>query len=278
MLSGDLYDFVISEQNIYNSIYSLESYIFEKGLLDKNDIKLFNDLHDKYNFKLINDIIKKCQSQLESIFNDNKLFDINVFFKIKKYDYENDIIEYRPIHTADLKTQICIVSLLNVIVFNDKNGKRELSDVSKLIPSNFYGNIPSTDVKNIFYDWHIKYNEYNKDVISKYNLCEQNGEYKYEVRLDLENFFPSINPAIIYNILLEKLKVTYQDDDQKTLEVILEKLLFFNITNISECYKQYYNNKDCEKIVESEKIYPSLGIPQGLPQAYYFGNICMSEI
>lgn len=71
--------------------------------------------------------------------------------------YKDNKVSYMPIHTADLITQICIVALLNIIVFDDKNDKRELSDVSELIPSSFYGNIPSTNVENIFFSWKEKY-------------------------------------------------------------------------------------------------------------------------
>ena len=38
MNKGNLYNYIISDQNIYHAIYSMESYIFEKTLLDENDI------------------------------------------------------------------------------------------------------------------------------------------------------------------------------------------------------------------------------------------------
>lgn len=273
---SDLYEMVISPQNIYNAIYSLESYVFEKGLLSIKDRKAFDELHDKYNFALIDKVINKCQEKLKVILNSNELFDIQVYFKMKKYDKDNGEIAYRPIHTADLITQICIVSLLNVIIFDDRSGHRKLSDVSELLPSNFYGNIPSTNVKNIFYDWRTMYKEYSENVISAYNLYQKTREYKYEVCLDLKNFFPSINPHIIYNLIFNKLSVVFNDDEM-WLEIILKKLLFFNITNISECLKEYYPEEIIDAVIKSN-IFPSLGIPQGLPQAYFFGNVCMAEI
>ncbi|MDK0979660.1 hypothetical protein QTH16_10880 [Clostridium perfringens] len=283
MDNNKLFDFITSDQNIYTAIYSLKSYVFEKGLLSDCDIELFTKLQDKYNFELISEVINKCKKKLNNILNEDKFFNIQVYFKMKKY--ENEKIIYRPIHTTDLITQICIVSLLNIIVFDDSKGKRELSDVSELFPSNFYGNIPSTDVKNIFFDWHDKYKEYSQKIIDSYNKYEKTGEYKYEVCLDLENFFPSINPNVIYNILLNKLSVVFKDDI-KYLRIILKKLLFFNISNISRCYSKYYPMNEEEftndkRILEEsikKNFYPSLGIPQGLPQAYYFGNVCMAEI
>lgn len=284
MVNNNLFDYIISSQNIYNAIYSINSYVFERGLLSDNDICLYQELQDKYNFKTIDKVIKKCRKKLEMILNTETLFDIQVYFKMKKCEEDGSII-YRPIHTADLITQICIVALLNIIVFDDSKGKRELSDVSELFPSNFYGNIPSTDVKNIFYDWHSKYKEYSQHVIDAYNTYEKTGEYKYEVCLDLENFFPSVNPNLIYNILLNRLSLVF-DSNLEELKIILEKLLFFNISNIKNCYEIYYptsksyfeNDLNILSNFVERNIYPSLGIPQGLPQAYYFGNVCMAEI
>lgn len=276
-VESKLYNQVISKQNIYNAIYGLNSYIFEKGLLDKNDLELYYKLQDKYDFETISDVIEECEKKLIQILkDDNSLFDIKVFFKMKKHKDKKVI--FRPIHTADLITQICIVSLLNVIVFDDKSGKRELSDVSELIPSNFYGNIPSIDVKNIFYPWKEKYKEYSKGVIDTYNLCEKTGKFKYEVCLDLQNFFPTVDPNFIYNILLNRLKVVFQNDEEM-LKRILKKILIFNVENISEWYEEYYGENYKSIKSKSKKMYnPSMGIPQGLPQSYYFGNICMSEI
>lgn len=272
-----LYNHVISEQNIYNAIYGLNSYIFEKGLLSKDDLELYYKLQDKYDFCTIDDVIEKCKNKLEKILlKDDELFEIEVFFKMKKY--KDNKVSYRPIHTADLITQICIVALLNIIVFEDKNDKRELSDVSELIPSNFYGNIPSTNVRNIFFPWKEKYKEYTKKVVDTYNLCEKTGKYKYEVYLDLKNFFPTVDPNFIYCILLDKLKIVYERDNER-LKIILKKLLFFNIKYNKEWVEEYYGDNYKDDIFNNEiKYTPSLGIPQGLPQSYYFGNICMGEI
>lgn len=277
-IESKLYSRVISKQNIYNAIYGLDSYIFEKGLLSKSDLELYYRLQDKYDSNIMNPIIKECEEKLISILqDDDELFEIEVFFKMKKY--KDSKVTYRPVHTSDLITQVCIVALLNVIVFDDKNGKRELSDVSELIPSNFYGNIPSTDVKNIFFSWKEKYKEYSKKVVDTYNLCEKTGKYKYEVCLDLQNFFPTVDPNFIYNILLNRLKVVYKDDEE-ILKRILRKILFFKVKDIPLWYEEYYGENYINIISESEKkkYIPALGIPQGLPQSYYFGNICMSEI
>ena len=71
----NLYKKMLSERNIFNAIYCLESYIFEKGLLDttipvttnsgetiaKNDLELYSALADKYNMTLIDSVIGICK-------------------------------------------------------------------------------------------------------------------------------------------------------------------------------------------------------------------------
>lgn len=283
-----LYKKVISDANIYNAIYSLESYIFEKGLLNEDDIILYNKLLDKYDFDFIDTIVNKCRSRLETVLiNDDELFDIAVYFKIKKNDPEKGI-EYRPIHTADLITQICMVSLLNLIMFEDDGlisevddlahkCKRNLSDISKLIPSNFYGNIPCTNVDYLFLNWKTKYQEYSSNVIGKYKEYRLNNKYKYEVCLDLKQFFPSINPNYIYAFVIEKLRPTYSDLELVCLKQVLKKLLFFNIKDIEPWIETYYGQEMYDRVKQSELFF-NIGIPQGLPQAYFFGNLCMIEI
>ena len=66
-IESELYNQVISEQNIYNAIYGLNSYIFEKGLLSKKDLKLYYKLQDKYDFYTVNLVIKKCKEKLINI-------------------------------------------------------------------------------------------------------------------------------------------------------------------------------------------------------------------
>lgn len=265
---------ILSDENIFSAIYSLESYISEINLLSEDDLKLFYKLKDKYNKKLIEETIDACKILLEQILYDKEYFKIQVYFKAKKWDDDNNCIKYRPMHTASLITQICIVCLLNQIMFKEsKDGKRELSDLAQLIPDNFYGNIPTLEPERIFYDWRVKYKEYTEKVIRAYAEASQNHTYKYEVALDLVNFFPSVNPKVLYNLCLKKIGYLYQDEIDD-LKLVLRKLLKFKITNLNSknSLKKYY-----------DKDYPdlqpySIGIPQGLPQSYFFGNLCMTII
>ena len=82
-------------------------------------------------------------------------------------------------------------------------------------------------------------------MVDTYNLCEKTGKYKYEVYLDLKNFFPTVDPNFIYCILLDKLKIVYERDNER-LKIILKKLLFFNIKYNKEWVEEYYgdNYKD----------------------------------
>ena len=71
------------------------------------------------------------------------------------------------------------------------------------------------------------------------------------------------------------LNFTYpKEEDQKTLKMVLTKLLFFDIQseNLIGWMADYYG-----KDVKSD-FYMNRGIPQGLPQSYFFGNLCMIEV
>lgn len=283
MKQGQLYNRILSETNIYNAIYSLESYVFEKGLLSEADLELLNKLSDKFDFTTISKVISDCKNLLEDILDDNsKLFDVQVFFKIKKDD--NGSVVYRPIHTADLTTQICMVSLLNVLMFEDsykdKDSQginyRRLSDLSKLIPSNFYGNIPSVIPEKLFFDWKSKYKEYSDAVIKKYYNYSETHQYSHEVCLDIKEFYPNINPLYLYEYITDKLMPGFEESDTKCLKIAVSKLLYFNLTNLLQDWEQTYYPEGVNLV--SSKVKPVRGIPQGLPQAYFFGNLCMIEL
>jgi len=275
-----LYKHLISKENIYKAIYSLESYVFEKELLCDEDIVLYSKLADKFDTETINCTIWKCRKKLiKAIEEDDFFFDIDVYFKPKKLN-DNGKEDYRPMHTAELITQICLVSMLNLIMFDDSDGTRNLSDICKLIPSNFYGNIPSTNVETIFKPWSKQYSDYSTAIINASKEYFENRKYKYEVNLDLEKFFPSIDPAYIYSFIMDSVSPFFKKEDKETLSKILTKLLYFRILFDGEShdFNEYYKGTKLEGQFNEGITYFNRGIPQGLPQAYLFGNFCMIEV
>lgn len=289
---------ILDERNIFNSIYSMESYVFDKGLLDTeepvyesddegvvkgviaaNDLDLYYALADKYNVELIEKVIACCQQRLKWLFADKEnLFGVRVFFKLKNYDIDDERLNFRPMHTARLTDLICMVSIMNCLMFDDdlNEGKRKLSDLSKLLPHNFYGNIPCTDVQYLFHKWQTKYKEYTDEVIEHCRAYQKNHNYLTEVSLDIKNFFPSISPKLLYDYIVSKLSKSYEDD-QGALRMAVAKLLYFSmdVENI-EPWREYYYPEGSN--LTDVKQYMNCGIPQGLPQSYFFGNLCMIEV
>lgn len=287
-----LYDKILDERNIFNSIFSMESYVFDKGLLDTlepvciedvketiaaNDLELYYALADKHDVDLISKVIKCCRERMKRVLSDkNNLFDVTVYFKIKKYENK---LDFRPIHTARLIDLICMVSILNCLMFDDDldKGVRKLSDLSKLLPHNFYGNIPSTNVQYLFHKWQTKYKEYTDEIIEHCRAYQKNHNCLTEVSLDIKNFFPSISPMMLYDYITRKLSKTYEDDDKVTLSNAVTKLLFFNISKENiESWRDYYYPQNT--VYSDTNQYMNCGIPQGLPQSYFFGNLCMIEV
>lgn len=262
---------ILSKENIYNAIYALESFVFERNLLNADDIKVYKQLEDKFNTKYINSIINKCRRKMMGMYEGNKLFEISVRYKLKSFEHGR--FTFRPIHTACLIDQICMVAMLLPLMFDDA-AERKPSELSKLIPHNFYGNIPSLDPEYIFVKWQLKYKEYSDAVLNHCKEYKENGKYKYEVCLDLKDFFPSINPVFICNYVFNKLRLVYANSES-ALKQTLVKLLYFYIdrNSINEWADAYYKDELHYKGLPSH--FMVRGIAQGLPQSYYFGNIFM---
>ena len=53
--------FLLSDENIYLSIYSLNSYVFEYNLLNTEDRILYHQLQDKFDTRLINRVITRVK-------------------------------------------------------------------------------------------------------------------------------------------------------------------------------------------------------------------------
>lgn len=287
---------ILDERNIFSAIFSMESYVFDKGLLDteyavdlcdedgekketiaENDLALYYALADKYDIELIEKVIACCQQQLKWLLADKtNLMQVRVYFKLKSYD--DGKLSFRPMHTARLIDQICIVSILNCLMFEDdfEMGQRKLSDLSKLLPHNFYGNIPSTDVQYLFHKWQTKYKEYTENVIDHCRAYQRSHSYLTEVSLDIKNFFPTISPRLLFDYITHKLKKTYADD-MDTLGMAVTKLLYFSIKKENiEPWKADYYPEDAD--LAGVSLYMNCGVTQGLPQSYFFGNLCMIEV
>ncbi len=268
---------IISETNIYNAIYALSSYMFEKGLLTKDDIALYHRLLDKFDFEEIGRVVKICQDRINTLLDSDELFNVQIFFKLKKYNEDTEKYEFRPIHSASLIDQICMVSMLMPLMFNDTSGVRRLSEISKLIPHNFFGNLPSVSVDEIFEKWQRKYKCYSDEIVRKSRIFKETKQYQYEVCLDLVDFFPSIDPAFIFYEIKKKMALVIDKSDYETLEKVLTKLLYFHIDkgNLKGWENDYYK-QDIEPNKYEQLM--NKGIAQGLPQAYFFGNLMMMEI
>ncbi len=287
---SSLYRRILSEENIYSAIFCMDTYSLEKGLLDTelpvkgmdggkiagNDLELYYALSDKYDTTLIESVTAVCQDRLKRIFADPKdLFEVSVFFRMKDLD-EKGKITFRPMHTARLTDLICMISILNCLMFEDTD-TRHLSDLSKLIPHNFYGNIPSTDVQRLYENWHGKYKEYNNAIIQHRKEYRESRRYLTEVDLDIKNFFPSVSPMLMYDFAMGKTSGKYDETEMGTLGSAVSKLLFLKLkqAGFKPWGKDYYG-----KNVDPSKngYYMTRGLPQGLPQSYFFGNLCMTEI
>lgn len=275
---NDVKDRVLSDENIFLSIYLSNSYILNKELLTWEDRILLSKLQDVFDNVTIDNTISEVKKRLNDILSiEESFFNINVYFKPKKYK-DNNIV-FRPLHTATVIEQIAMTAILLVLVYDiDESGRLSLSDLSRLLPSNFYGNRISCNARELFKPWREQYMEYTEmanEALIKY--CDTQ-EYKYEVSLDLENFFPSINPQILYNFLQEHLPLQLNSSERETMELLLRKLLIFNLEQISTKECEWYLGDSAS--IRSGNALRELcmfakGIPQGLPHSYFLANIFM---
>ena len=81
---------------------------------------------------------------------------------------------------------------------------------------------------------------------------------------------------MLYDYIIRKLSKSYEGD-KETLSMAVAKLLYFNIsTDNIEPWKEYYYPEGTDLFGINQ--YMNYGIPQGLPQSYFFGNLCMIEV
>lgn len=271
---------LLSDENIYLAIYSLNSSGIDEYLLSSDDYIQYIKLKDKFNKPLISNQIEAVKKELERILYSNHYFDCKVFFNPKskaETNNSNPILNYnyRPLHTSSLTNQIAMISMLNVLVYDiDKYNKISISELGKLLPDNFYGNRVAKEPEMLFKPWVKQYKKYcdnSNELVRKFKVTD---EYKYEITFDLQNFFPSINPIYLYKYIIGLLPIYYDTEELKTLCKIVEKLIFVNVINLEEDKTQelYYGRK-----LESCSTF-ALGIAQGLPHTYFFANLFMIRV
>lgn len=273
-------EYLFSDQNIYHAIYSLRSYIFEFELLEEEDKKKYYRLQDKFDEVYIREVINLVRTRIIDLIDKQDCFiETRVYFRPKKINDEGEVV-FRPLHTTDIISQIAIVSMLHLLVYEiPEQGKLYLSDVSRLIPGNFYGNRVSLHPEMLFKPWKRQYQVYTQNANEGIKKYHTSLEYKYEVSLDLKNFFPTIDPMLVYELIMQCLPVNMEEKDKQLMEKILIKLLFCKIENpLSDKLKLNYYKVKNQDIGFSIKSGFVRGIPQGLPQSYFLGNICMIPI
>lgn len=276
-----LKEFILSNENIAFAIHTVKSYIQNKALLEDDDKVLLYQLKDIYNAEQISEVIISVRKKLINILDDeNYFFSASVYFKPKKCSNKDDNLkpEYRPIHMANLISQISIIALLHVLIYKfDNNMKLSLSELSQLIPENFYGNKITVNGSSLFKHWTKQYSEYNAVVNELIKEYKETNEYKYIVTLDLKNFFPSVSHEIMYNYLIKHIPVYYNDSDSLLLKTIIKKLIYIKINNYSQLND--FEKEQYTKIREKhENITWCVGIPQGLPHSYIFANFIMIKV
>lgn len=80
---------LFSKQNIYLALYSVESYISNRELLDKRDKEELNRLKDKFDEKNIEKWIEKVQERLYQLIDESHYLHARIFFK-----YQWELSEY----------------------------------------------------------------------------------------------------------------------------------------------------------------------------------------
>ena len=96
-----LKDRLLSEENIFLAIYTVDSYIQNRDLLDREDVDLLEDLKDVFNYGVMMDTVMRVKERLKSILdNDSEYFVTTVYFKPKQYEDGKNF--FRPLHTASL--------------------------------------------------------------------------------------------------------------------------------------------------------------------------------
>lgn len=277
-------EYLYSDENIVHAFYQANDAIYEKKLLSEKDRKKLNEFKDIFNEDLIINELKKVRKRLDYVLEDNNFFEAEVFFSPKGIDGNSR--KYRPIHTASLIDQICMIAMLNTLT-NDfsicDDEKKFVRKTRIFTPDNFYGNVLSEKSNRVYKKWQNLYSDYIKKSVEMQNNFKNSLEYRYEISLDLQDFFPSVNPQFIISYYKQHISVNLNTDDEIFLGKILEKLLYIKckITTRTNkiCLKHDYSIDYCGgKLKEGKELQFVRGIPQGLVQGGFFANLVMIEI
>lgn len=280
-----LRDRLLSDENICLAIYFIPSYLNEniENVLSKEDLILKHELKDYFNEEKLQQKIEEVRNLIIKVIdNEDEYFDTDVSF-IPKKKISEDEFQFRPLHIAKLTTQIAMMAMLQVIIYDiDEGNNLVLSEIARSIPSNFYGNKISIDGKKIVCPWTEQFKEYQNKANEVMFRSSRNHQYQYEVKLDLQNFFPSINPNVIYRLVTERIPKKYASEDFELLSTLVQKLLICKLPKLDKTEQEWYiysfSDEVKVKIREKGEIKYTIGLPQGLPSSYFFGNIYMTLI
>ncbi len=127
---------LFEKSNIFLALFSVHSYIANEELLTKEDREACDELRDIFDEDNINRWVSLVHDRLHELIYEDKYLEAKVYFKPKKYD--NGPV-FRPLHHASMLDQITAVAMLNLLIYDfDNHGKVGMSDLSRLIPHNFY--------------------------------------------------------------------------------------------------------------------------------------------
>ncbi len=264
---------LLSEKNIFLAVYLANSWLLNPELLEENDYQAFWNLRDVFNKENISRTINGVQSRLEQILDEKDVFfKTNVYFKPKNQKDGETV--FRPLHTASLIDQIAMVAMLQILVYEIGSENQLIpSELSKMLPSHFYGNRISYDGKSLFKPWKEQYHAYIEKANETLIARIKEGTQGYEVNLDLQNFFPSIDPTVLFQFIRSKLPQKWTGEDREIAEVILRKLLLFELEPLDAQEWNWYCGA-AEAPRPESRIFAK-GQPQGLPHTYFIANLFM---
>jgi hypothetical protein len=269
-----IYSKIYEIQNIILAISSASVYQMDRHLVKYENIDIFNT-------KLIDKYTKEILKKLKDVLENDTFFKCQMYLKPKKL--ENGKIKYRPIYVTDFITLSAIFAILNILVYSDSKiqGVKKVNETFGAFPENFYGNIISEDCGKFFEPWMKQYQKYSKVYIDKYSAYNKSRKYEYEFNLDLKNFFPSINPEVIFYMLKSKISKNIDNNDFIQYEKLILKTLMIE-TDVKD--KDLIDRIDISdfvidcKLKDMENIRFAKGLPQGLPQACLYSNLIMEGI